>query len=65
MFEKQKKFAGNHIIFNNIHHFAGGFGLAILAQHYMTGDAFVSVMVGWVLVGFTLAAHAYEFNAVN
>ena len=62
MFEKQQAWAREHIILNNVHHAAGAFGLAIVLQHYLAGNPFLPVAVGWVLLGFTVAMHLYQFT---
>lgn len=62
MFEKQKQWAAQHLYINNANHVAAGFGLAVVLQHYIAGGAFLPVGVGWVLIAFSLAVHAYEFT---
>lgn len=62
MFEKQKKFARDHIVLTAFSHVAAGFGLALLLQHYITGHAFLPALVGGLLVGFSIAVHVYEFT---
>ena len=62
MFERQQEWERRHIVLNNIHHAAGEFGLALVLQDYLAGSAFLPVAVGRVLVGFTVAVHAYEFT---
>ena len=62
MFEKQQAWAREHVILNNVHHAAGAFGLAIVLQHYLAGGPFLPVAVGWVLLGFTVAMHFYQFT---
>lgn len=59
MFEKQKQWASRHIYLNNLHHFAGGFGLALVLQYYFAGGLFIPVIVGWALLAFTLIMHLY------
>lgn len=63
MLNHEKKFARKHIILTSTNHFAGGFGLALLLQHYFTGDAFLPVIVGWVLVGYMAVVHILEFTS--
>lgn len=46
-----------HIILANAIHFAGGFGLAIILQHYLKGKEFLPVQVGWILVAISVAVH--------
>jgi len=62
MFNDEKKFARRHIFLTSANHFVGGFGLAILLQHYLVGGAFLPVLIGWVLVAFMAAVHLYEFG---
>jgi hypothetical protein len=59
MFEKQIELARRHIVLMNIAHAVGGFGLALLLQYYLSGNAFLPVLVGWILVAFTLIVHMY------
>lgn len=46
----------------NLAHFAGGFGLALLLQHYLSGNSFLPVLVGWIFVVFSLTVHLYELT---
>ena len=59
MFERQIESARKHLIFVGLIHFIGGFGLALLLQYYLSGNAFLPVSVGWILVAFTLIGHMY------
>jgi hypothetical protein len=59
MFEKQIEFARKHIAFVGLIHFIGGFGLALLFQYYLSGNAFLPVIVGWILVALTIIGHIY------
>lgn len=59
MFERQLALARKHIVLTNLSHFVGGFGLALLLQYYLSGNAFLPVMVGWILVAFTFIVHVY------
>lgn len=63
MFAHEKKYARKHIILTSTNHFAGGLGLALLLQHYLTGDAFLPAIVGWVLVGYLVIVHILEFTS--
>jgi len=63
MFEHEKKYARKHIILTSTNHFAGGFGIALLLQHYLTGDAFLPVIVGWILVGYLVIVHILQFTS--
>jgi hypothetical protein len=59
MLEKQIESARKHIIFVGLIHFIGGFGLAILLQYYLSGNAYFPVSVGWILVALTFIGHMY------
>jgi hypothetical protein len=63
MLERQIKLARKHFIITNFSHFVGGFGLALLLQYYLSGNAFLPVMVGWILVAFTLIVHIYVLQS--
>ena len=62
MFDVAIAFWSQHIILSNLSHAAGGFGLAIVLQRYLRGQPFLPVIVGWVLLGFTLATHLYALT---
>lgn len=61
MFEPEKKFARKHIILTSTNHFAGGFGVALLLQQYISGDAFLPALIGWILIGYFAMVHILEF----
>lgn len=50
-------FDRHHIMLTNASHLALGFGLALVLQHYIVGNAFLPVAIGWVLIVFGLLAH--------
>lgn len=56
------KFDRRHIILTNANHFSLGFGLALLLQHYIVGNAFLPVVVGWILIAFSLIVHLYAWT---
>jgi len=62
MLANAKQWAEKHIYLNNTHHAAVGFGLAIVLQHYLAGGEFLPVGVGWALIAFSVAMHAYAFT---
>lgn len=62
MLENAKGFACQHIFLNNVHHAMGGFGLALVLQHYLASDPFLPVVVGWILIGFTAIMHIYTLT---
>ena len=59
MLKKEMESARKHVILVGFCHFTGGFGLALLLQHYISGNAFLPAIVGWLLVAFTVIVHIY------
>jgi len=57
MFQTAMEFWRNHIILANASHGAGGFGIALVLQRYLRGNPFLPVLVGWILIGFSVAMH--------
>ncbi len=62
MLEKQKEFARSHVLLTAANHFAAGFGIALILQHYLAGNPFLPVVIGWILVAFAAVVHAYEWT---
>lgn len=62
MIKEAIKFDRKHILLNNANHAAGGFGLAVILQHYLVGNVFLPVMIGWILLGFALVVHLYSWT---
>lgn len=62
MLNKAKDWAARHIMLTSLHHFAAGFGIALLLEHYITGNAFAPMAIGIGLVGFSLAVHIYAWT---
>lgn len=56
------QFDRQHVILNNLSHAAGGFGLAVVLQQYIAGNAFLSPAIGWALLAFTAAIHVYAWT---
>jgi hypothetical protein len=50
-------FFSTHVILGNFVHFAGGFGVALILQHYLKGRAFLPVAVGWILITISATVH--------
>lgn len=59
--ERAMYYMSQHIMLSNAAHVAGGFGVAVLLQHYLKGRAFAPAWVGWVLVAFSLGVHILAF----
>ena len=62
MMKTARAFWSRHIILANASHAAGGFGLALVLQHYLVGHPFLPVIVGWLLLAFCLVAHLYAWT---
>ena len=63
MFDKPIKYFSKHVILSSVSHAAGGFGVALLLQHYLVGNAFLPVVVGWVTLGFTAVTHVIAYTS--
>jgi uncharacterized membrane protein YjfL (UPF0719 family) len=61
MFQGAVEFWSQNILLSNIVHVLGGFGLAIILQHYLRSKAILPVIVGWILLGFVIAIHTYAY----
>ena len=59
MIEHAIQFWSQHVILANLTHAAGGFGLALVLQRHFGGRPFLPVIVGWLLLAFTIAVHLY------
>ncbi|HZW61805.1 MAG TPA: hypothetical protein VFF04_06290 [Candidatus Babeliales bacterium] len=55
--DKSMKYFSHHVILNSVAHTAGGFGLALVLQHYMQGHEFISVWFGWGLIALSFIIH--------
>ena len=62
MFKNQRTFARRHIVLTAVNHAAAGFGLALVLQHSLVGNAFLPVTFGWLLLAFAAIVHAYEWT---
>ncbi len=62
MLDKAKDWAARHVILTSLHHFAAGVGIALLLEHYITGNAFAPMAIGVGLVSFSLAVHIYAWT---
>ncbi len=51
-----------NILFSNVSHAAGGFGLALVLPNSLTGRPGMR-LTGWLLIGFLLIAHGMAFTA--
>ena len=61
MFDQPIKYFSKHVILSSVSHAAGGFGAALLLQHYLVGNAFLPVVVGWVALGFAAVIHLFAY----
>lgn len=65
MIKQAIKYWSKHVILSNISHAIGGFGAALLLQHYLVGNAFLPAIVGWVAIGFTAVTHFIAYTSSN
>lgn len=63
MIKQAIKYWSKHIILANLAHAAGGAGLVIVLQHYLAGNSFVSVAIGWILLGFFAVTHLVAYSS--
>lgn len=57
LYNKAIRYFSVHVNLNSAAHFAVGFGLAILLQHYINGNSFAPSYVGWILVILSVVVH--------
>lgn len=62
MLQNAKDWASRHILLTSLHHFAAGFGIALLLEHYITGSAFVPTAMGVALIAFSTVVHFYAWT---
>ena len=63
MIEKPINYWSKHVMLSSLSHAVGGFGAALLLQHYLAGNAFLPVIVGWLALGFTLITHFFAWTS--
>lgn len=56
-FKKGMVYFSEHAILNSVAHFAAGFGLALLLQQLLVGNAFLPSVVAWLLIGIAVVIH--------
>lgn len=61
MYKKAIKFWSRHVFLANSAHATGGFGLALILQKYFSGNSFLPVIIGWVLLAYALLMHVIAF----
>ncbi len=62
MIKQAISFWSKHIILANLAHAAGGGGFVIVLQHYIVGNVFVPVAIGWLLLGFYFVLHLIAYT---
>jgi hypothetical protein len=62
MYKEAVSFSRRHILLNSASHAVLGFGLAVLLQDYLVGDAFMAVWIAWVLVALGVIEHLYAWT---
>ena len=63
MIEKPINYWSKHVMLSSLSHAVGGFGAALLLQHYLADNAFLPVSVGWLALGFTLITHFFAWTS--
>lgn len=62
MIKQAINYWSKHVILANTAHAAGGAGLIIVLQHYLAGNSFVSVAIGWILLAFFAVTHLVAYT---
>ena len=62
MYKEAIAFDRRHILLSNANHAALGFGLAVLLQEYLVGNAFMPLWIAGVLVAFGVISHIYAWT---
>ena len=57
LYDKALVYFAAHPVLNALGHFAAGFGLVVLLQHYLKGNALFPAWLGWALVLFAAVVH--------
>lgn len=61
-YDKAIVYFAAHPTLNALAHSAAGFGLALVLQHYLKGNAFLPVSIGWALIIFSVIIHFLAFR---
>ena len=61
IYNRSMNYFSKHPSLNAIAQAAAGFGLAVLLQGYLKGNAFVDAWVGWTLIAFSVIIHVRSF----
>lgn len=59
-YQRSVNFFSRNVVLNSFAHAIGGFGLAIVLQYYIQGEAFLSVLVGWLFVAISAGIHIWS-----
>ncbi|HEV2917463.1 MAG TPA: hypothetical protein VGW78_07000 [Candidatus Babeliales bacterium] len=57
LYTKSLMYFAKHPMLNSFAHSVGGFGIALLLQYYIVGDAFAPLWVGWLCITGSLVIH--------
>lgn len=57
LYTKSLIYFAKHPMLNSFTHSVGGFGIALLLQYYMVGNAFAPLWLGWLCIIFSVAIH--------
>lgn len=59
-YRRSMNYFSKHPMLNSIAHSCGGFGLAIILQEYLKGNAFLPLGFGWILVLISVVIHIHS-----
>ena len=57
LLKRSDKYFSYHPMINSWAHALGGFGLALIFQQYLKGDAFLPAWLGWAFIILSLLMH--------
>ena len=59
--ERERHYFSQHVILGHVAHVLGGFGLALLLQNYIQGNAFLPTWMAWIMMIIAVAVHVKAF----
>lgn len=61
IYNRSNSYFSKHPMLNALAHASAGFGLALVLQHYLKGNAFLSPYIGWALIIISALIHIRSF----
>jgi len=55
--ERGRQYFSQHVMLGHFAHAVGAFGIALLLQQYLKGNAFLPAWISWILVIISAAIH--------